>query len=60
MDNGMYMIRHNHKPGAGTGLIMQLHCKIMDDNLFGSNMIKNFSASIAGKCHEKSMVFKIE
>jgi hypothetical protein len=32
----------------------------MDDNLLGSIMIKNFSASIAGKCHEKAMVFIIE
>ncbi len=60
MDDGMHMIRHNHKPGAGAGLIGQLRCKIMDDNLFGSIMIKNFSASIAGKRHEKGMVFKIE
>jgi hypothetical protein len=60
MDNGMHMIRHNHKPGTGAGLIEQLCCKIMDDNLFGSIMIKNFSASIAGKCHEKGMVFIIK
>ena len=60
MENGMHMIWHNHKAGTGTGLIVQLSYKIMDDNLFGSVMIKNFSASIAGKCHKVGMVFTIE
>ncbi len=39
LDNGMHMIRHNHKPDTSTGLILQLRCKKMNDNLFGLVMI---------------------
>ncbi len=41
----MHMIWYNHKAGTGTGLIVQLSYKIMDNNLFGSVMIKTFVTS---------------